>query len=351
MATSGRRRDDGRSAGRVGSTGRRPARARATRVAVAARPDRVAQAALAVVAGPQRRIAQPVVRDVDPLRHSRPSAPATSGWWRRRRRAPGDLDRLDAGVGRDAEAGIQVVGWAAAGVAWCDHRSGPGDGVPLCSASAAGRGPAREGGRVSFIKRADASRPQQAARPRPGEGQGRRGAWPGSADDPATQERLGKQAREAVGMARRGVTTVVERIDPGTLAELDHQGDGAPGDDQRVAAREGLALPDLRDLDLGVDPARASPSRSAGSTTAERDRDRRRGLVRGARRRDGRDAASAVIALDGTTLDEAQIDAARAALGRDCPTSSTRAPSARAGRAAPRRPRSSASSARRSPAP
>jgi hypothetical protein len=41
-----------------------------------------------------------------------------------------------------------------------------------------------------------------------------------SAQDPATQEKLGKQAREAVGLARRGVSTVVERIDPGTLAEV-----------------------------------------------------------------------------------------------------------------------------------
>ena len=36
-----------------------------------------------------------------------------------------------------------------------------------------------------------------------------------TAADPATQEKLGKQAREAVGLARRGVSTVVERIDPG----------------------------------------------------------------------------------------------------------------------------------------
>jgi hypothetical protein len=33
-------------------------------------------------------------------------------------------------------------------------------------------------------------------------------------------ERLGRQAREAAGKARRGVATVVERIDPSTLAEL-----------------------------------------------------------------------------------------------------------------------------------
>ena len=41
-----------------------------------------------------------------------------------------------------------------------------------------------------------------------------------TASDPAMHERLRGQAREAVGQARRGITTVVERIDPGTLAEL-----------------------------------------------------------------------------------------------------------------------------------
>ncbi len=41
-----------------------------------------------------------------------------------------------------------------------------------------------------------------------------------TAADPATHERLARQAREAAGRARRGVTTIVERIDPGTLADL-----------------------------------------------------------------------------------------------------------------------------------
>jgi len=40
------------------------------------------------------------------------------------------------------------------------------------------------------------------------------------ASDPATHERLSRQAREAVGQARRGMATVIEKIDPGTLAEL-----------------------------------------------------------------------------------------------------------------------------------
>jgi hypothetical protein len=41
-----------------------------------------------------------------------------------------------------------------------------------------------------------------------------------SASDPAMHERLGKQAKEAMGQARKGMATVIEKIDPGTLAEL-----------------------------------------------------------------------------------------------------------------------------------
>jgi hypothetical protein len=41
-----------------------------------------------------------------------------------------------------------------------------------------------------------------------------------TAADPATQEKLGQQARAAMGAARRGVSTIVERIDPGVLADL-----------------------------------------------------------------------------------------------------------------------------------
>jgi hypothetical protein len=41
-----------------------------------------------------------------------------------------------------------------------------------------------------------------------------------SASDPQTHERLGRQAKEAVGQAKRGMATIVEKIDPATLAEL-----------------------------------------------------------------------------------------------------------------------------------
>lgn len=72
---------------------------------------------------------------------------------------------------------------------------------------------------MSFIKRAQeaaaaaaagaAEKTQQAA-----------GLATKATSDPATQEKLGQQARAAMGAARRGVSTVVERIDPGVLADL-----------------------------------------------------------------------------------------------------------------------------------
>jgi hypothetical protein len=40
------------------------------------------------------------------------------------------------------------------------------------------------------------------------------------AQDPVAQARAKRQAAEALGKARRGVNTMVERIDPGTLADL-----------------------------------------------------------------------------------------------------------------------------------
>ncbi len=68
---------------------------------------------------------------------------------------------------------------------------------------------------MSFIKRA-----QEAAAAAAEQAQHAAGLASRSAGDPATQEKLGQQARAAMGAARRGVSTVVERIDPGILADL-----------------------------------------------------------------------------------------------------------------------------------
>lgn len=75
---------------------------------------------------------------------------------------------------------------------------------------------------MSFIKKAQEA--AEAARAKVEEAASAAGR---TAADPSTTERInkslsgaGQSAREAVGLARRGVNTVIERIDPGTLAEL-----------------------------------------------------------------------------------------------------------------------------------
>jgi hypothetical protein len=72
---------------------------------------------------------------------------------------------------------------------------------------------------VSFIKKAQEAAAQAAdvARARATEAAA---AANRTASDPATAESLARGARDAVGMARRGVTTVIEKIDPATLADL-----------------------------------------------------------------------------------------------------------------------------------
>lgn len=79
---------------------------------------------------------------------------------------------------------------------------------------------------MSFIKRAreaaeaaaeSAHHVAQASRTKATEAAATAGR---TASDPATHERLSRQAREALGAARKGMSTMVERIDAGTLAEL-----------------------------------------------------------------------------------------------------------------------------------
>ena len=137
------------------------------------------------------------------------------------------------------------------------------------------------------------------------------------AADPATQERLGKSAREAMGMARRGVTTVVERIDPATLAEV---------------VIKATALQEMTNASLR---RKGSPYRIAEITISA-------SIPPGVSFTVGRiddheetvtghevssadlveemaDDADAVIALDGTTLDRKGLGEVRAALAAELP--------------------------------
>ena len=140
---------------------------------------------------------------------------------------------------------------------------------------------------------------------------------PGSANDPATQERLGKQAREAVGMARRGISTVVERIDPGTLAELIIKATALQELTNNAMRKKGSPY---RISEISI-AASIPPGISFAITRIDDVSETITGEgVSSAELVDALpDAGESVIALDGTTLDDAQIDAARAALGRELP--------------------------------
>ena len=210
---------------------------------------------------------------------------------------------------------------------------------------------------MSFIKRAQeaaaAGRRGGAARPQDAAGSASR-----TAHDPATPGAARQAgAREAVGMARRGMTTVVEKIDPGTLAELIIKATalqemtngrcarrarrtGSPRSRSPPRSRRRVSFAISRVDDEPEERCRATschraswssrspiPATSCWRSTGRRSmrrpsRPRRRG-------RTGRDAAE---------LDLAQ------------PLASAARPRSRS-RAAPRPPRSGGSSARRSRAP
>lgn len=79
---------------------------------------------------------------------------------------------------------------------------------------------------MSFIKRAQEAAAQAAEQARL-RAQDAATAAGRTAGDPATQDMINKSlsgagagAREAIGMAKRGVTTVIEKIDPATRADL-----------------------------------------------------------------------------------------------------------------------------------
>ncbi len=137
----------------------------------------------------------------------------------------------------------------------------------------------------------------------------------GTASDAATQERLGKGAREAMGLARRGVSTVVERIDPGTLAEVII----------KATALQEMTNAALREKGSPYRIAEISIAASIppGVTFAIGRLDDEEEVLSGNEVSSAElverlpDDADAVIALDGTTLDQQGIAEVRAALASE----------------------------------
>ena len=165
---------------------------------------------------------------------------------------------------------------------------------------------------MSFIKRA-----QEAAAAAAEQAQQAAGLATKSAADPATQEKLGQQARAAMGAARRGVSTVVERIDPGVLADL---------------IIKSTALQEMTNASLRE---KASPYRISevnitasippGITFAISRMDDKDEVVTGTTVSSAAltaglpEGGDAVIALDGTSLSQEQLAEVRNALANEVP--------------------------------
>lgn len=166
---------------------------------------------------------------------------------------------------------------------------------------------------MSFLKRA-----QEAAAAAAEQAQHAAGMATKTAADPATQEKLGQQARSALGAARRGVSTVVERIDPSVLADLV------------------IKSTYLQEMTNGALREKKSPYRIAEvvitasippgisfsiSRMGDADDDLPTGTALSSAELvdDMNDDGEAVISLDGTTLTREEIAEVRTALANEIP--------------------------------
>jgi hypothetical protein len=157
---------------------------------------------------------------------------------------------------------------------------------------------------VSFIKKAQEAAVQAAevARARAQEAAAVANR---TASDPATAESFARGARDAVGMARRGVTTVIEKIDPATLAdliikatalqELTNRSLRSKGSPYRIAEISiSASIPPA--VSFAIGRLGDEPEEVVGDVVASAD------LIEQAA-----EAGELVLALDGTTVDEASV--------------------------------------------
>jgi hypothetical protein len=165
---------------------------------------------------------------------------------------------------------------------------------------------------MSFIKRA-----QEAAAAAAEQAQQAAGLASKSAADPATQEKLGQQARAAMGAARRGVSTVVERIDPSVLADLII----------KSTALQEMTNGSLREKQspYRISEVNITASIPPGITFSISRMDDKDEIVTGQTVSSEHlaaglsDGGEAVIALDGTSLSQEQLAEVRNALANEVP--------------------------------
>ena len=164
---------------------------------------------------------------------------------------------------------------------------------------------------MDFVKRA-----REAAESAAGQAQQAAGMATRSAQDPATQEKLGQQARAAMGAARRGVSTVVERIDPSVLADLI----------VKATALQELTNSALREKkspyrisELGI-TASIPPGVTFSIARLDSHEETITGAVMSSEALvDEQPTGESVISLDGTTLSDEQIAEVRNALANEIP--------------------------------
>jgi hypothetical protein len=165
---------------------------------------------------------------------------------------------------------------------------------------------------MSFIKRA-----QEAAAAAAEQAQQAAGLASKATSDPATQEKLGQQARAAMGAARRGVSTVVERIDPSVLADLII----------KSTALQEMTNGSLREKQspYRISEVNITASIPPGITFSISRMDDNEEVVTGTTVSSASLAATlpeggdAVIALDGTSLSQEQLAEVRNALANEVP--------------------------------
>jgi hypothetical protein len=163
---------------------------------------------------------------------------------------------------------------------------------------------------VSFLNRA-----KEAAAAAAEQAQQAAGMATRSAQDPAAQEKLGQQARSALGAARRGVSTVVERIDPGVLADLIIKST-ALQEMTNASLREKKSPYRIAEVNITA----SIPPGITFSISRIDDIDLVGGEVSSETLVEEMPASGqAVIALDGTSLSQEQLAEVREALANDVP--------------------------------
>jgi hypothetical protein len=144
------------------------------------------------------------------------------------------------------------------------------------------------------------------------------GAATRTAQDPETQDRLNQQARSAMGAARRGVSTVIERIDPGVLADLIIKAT-ALQEMTNTSLREKRSPYRISEVNI---TASIPPGVTFAIGRIDAAEEALTGAVVSSERLVDAQAAGggeAVISLDGTTLNDEQLAEVRRAFASEVP--------------------------------